>query len=134
MVYLGIAEGIKGHHFMRTANNQLFTATTPLFDKKLFPKCKTSAPKPITQVREPVLIDTLQKTRNIPWNDDNDFPFARKSPNHLIIPPVPIAGPPAPPAPPAAPPPPALFTPMPYKKHIVLWRQGALPRPPSMPP
>ncbi len=48
IVYLGIAEGIKGHHFMHTANNQLFTAATALFDENLFPKCKTSAPKPIT--------------------------------------------------------------------------------------
>ena len=122
MVYLGIAEGIKGHCFMHTVNNQLFTATTVLFDEKLFPKCKTSAPKPITQVREPVSIDTPQKTSNIPWDDDVDFPFARKPPYHFIIPPAPIAGPPAPPAPPAAPPPPVLFTPMPYKKRIVPWR------------
>jgi hypothetical protein len=43
---------------MCTANNQLFTATTALFDEKLFPKCKTSALKPITQVKEPVSIDT----------------------------------------------------------------------------
>jgi hypothetical protein len=88
MVYLSIAEGIKGHHFICIANNQLFTATTTLFDEKLFPKCKTGAPKPITQVMELVSIDTPSQIRNIPWDNDNDnFPVAKRPPFHLNIPP-----------------------------------------------
>jgi hypothetical protein len=101
MVYLSVAEGIKGHCFMRTANNQLFTATTALFDEKLFPKCKTSAPKPITQVREPVSTDT-HKPRTISWDDDDDddeSPVAWRPPHHFIPPPAYGAVPPALPAP-----------------------------------
>jgi hypothetical protein len=88
---------------------QLFTATTALFDEKLFPKCKTSAPKPITQVKEPVSIDK-PKPRTVSWDDDDDdfYQIARRPPFHFIPPPVPGAGPPAPSAPPAHPPPPAM--------------------------
>jgi hypothetical protein len=108
MIYLGVAEGIKGHRFMRTANNQLFTATTILFDEKFFPKCKTSAPKPITQVKASVSIDT-PKPRTVSWDNDEDFyQISRRPPFHFIPPPAPGAGPPAPPAPPALPPPPTM--------------------------
>jgi hypothetical protein len=137
MVYLGVAEGIKGHRFMRTTNNQLFTATTALFDEKLFPKCKTSAPKPITQVREPVSTDT-PKPRTVSWDDDNDeSPVAQRPPHRFIPPPVYGAVPPAPLAPPAAPPAPAPYRSTPYtprKKHMVPPPQGDPPRPPSTPP
>jgi hypothetical protein len=139
MVYLGVAEGIKGHRFMCTTNNQLFTATTALFDEKLFPKCKTSAPKPITQVREPVSTDTL-KPRTISWDDDNDddeSPVAWRPPHRFIPPPAYGAVPPAPLAPPAAPPPPAPYRSTPYtprKKHMMPLPQGDPPRPPSTPP
>ena len=55
MVYLGIAEGIKGHLFMRTHSNQLVSATTALFDENLFPKCKNKGtPRPTTRVSEPI--------------------------------------------------------------------------------
>jgi hypothetical protein len=76
-----------------------------LFDEKLFPKCKTSEPKLITQVKKPVLIDT-SKPRTVSWNDNDDFyQIARRPPFHFIPPSALGAGPPAPPAPPALSPP-----------------------------
>ena len=54
MVYIGIAEGIKGHRFMHITNNQIFTVATVLFDESLFPKCKTAVKCPTTCLNEPV--------------------------------------------------------------------------------
>ena len=123
---------------MRTTNNQLFTATTALFDETLFPKCKTSAPKPITQVREPVSTDTPEP-RTVSWDDDDDdeSPIAWRPPHCFIPPPAYGAVPPAPPAPPAPPPPPAPYRSIPYtprKKCMMPPPEGDRPRPPSMPP
>ena len=44
MCYLGPAEGIKGHCFMCSSKNTIFTAAQVLFDETLFPKCKTAQP------------------------------------------------------------------------------------------
>ena len=52
MIHLGFVEGIKGYRFMRP-NNQLFTATTALFDEETFPKCKTQFRRPTTHINEP---------------------------------------------------------------------------------
>lgn len=39
IVYLGVANGIKGYKFMRLTNNTIFTGATALFDESMFPKC-----------------------------------------------------------------------------------------------
>jgi len=53
MIFLGY----RGHHtnmiFMRSPNNVIFTATTALFDEKMFPKCVTEKVPPVTQIQEP---------------------------------------------------------------------------------
>src|ERR1700761_6457129 len=53
MVYLGHIEGIKASTFMRLSNNTLFTSTTALFDKTIFPKCETERVRKTTHLREP---------------------------------------------------------------------------------
>jgi transposase InsO family protein len=40
MVYLGVAEGLKAHHFMHS-NGCLFYSTRAVFDEELYPKCTT---------------------------------------------------------------------------------------------
>ena len=75
MVYIGIAEGIKGNRFMRITNNQVFTAATALFDESLFPKCKTAIKRPTTRLYEPVDQQPPITPRLTLDDDDDDLPF-----------------------------------------------------------
>ena len=75
MVYIGIAEGIKGHRFMHIANNQIFTVTIALFDESLFPKCKTAVKHPTTHLNEPVTEQPPIQPRLTLDDDNKDPPF-----------------------------------------------------------
>ena len=53
MVYLGHTDGIKVSVFMHLSNNTVFTSTTALFDKILYPKCPNACIRGTTHVNEP---------------------------------------------------------------------------------
>ena len=46
MVYLGTADGIKGHKFIRSTSNIIFYGTTAKFDEQLFPRDTTKPRAP----------------------------------------------------------------------------------------
>jgi len=52
MTFLGIKEGTKGYLFMRTKSIVEFTATTALFDEKLFSRCPNSKRPENTPVKK----------------------------------------------------------------------------------
>jgi hypothetical protein len=54
MAYLGHIEGIKGYHFMRLKNNQVYLSTTALFDENTYPKCTTTKKRGTTPIDQPV--------------------------------------------------------------------------------
>src|SRR5580692_2105689 len=80
MIYLGPAEGIKGHFFIHSSSNIIFTAAQVLFDEMLFPKCKTACIPQITQLREPSKEPQppVQPSHLLsdPFDPDQDLPFS----------------------------------------------------------
>jgi hypothetical protein len=69
MTFLGLVEGTKGYIFMRSSNNNVFTAIQALFDKTLFLKCPTMCHLDYTPVGLPP--DDLQGEHNGPLNNEN---------------------------------------------------------------
>jgi hypothetical protein len=53
MVYIGLAQGIKGYCFMHLKTNQIYIGTTALFDESFFPKCSTQKCHGTTCIDEP---------------------------------------------------------------------------------
>ena len=104
MIYLGVAEGLKAHRFMRS-NGRLFYAAKALFDEELFPKCQTQKPWATTRVNKPVL-------EQPPHQPNEDAPLAfppsfskdslRQDPDPPILP-APLLPPPQRPLPPPRP-------------------------------
>jgi hypothetical protein len=66
---IGLFEGTKGYIFMRSPNNNVFTAIQALFDKMLFLKCLTMRCLGYTPVGLPP--DDLQGEHNGPPDDEN---------------------------------------------------------------
>jgi hypothetical protein len=69
MTFIGLSEGTKGYIFMRSPNNNVFTAIQALFDEMLFPKCPSMRCLGYTPVGLPP--DDLQDEHNGPPNDEN---------------------------------------------------------------
>jgi transposase InsO family protein len=69
MTYLGDATGQKSYLFIRS-NGQLFSNPTALFDELLFPRCKTTKPRPLTAVDEPIEMQPPLE----PSQEDDDAP------------------------------------------------------------
>jgi hypothetical protein len=69
MTFIGIVEGTRGYIFMRSPNNNIFTAIQALFDKTLFPKCPNMHCVGYTPVG--LLSDDLQGEHNRPLDDEN---------------------------------------------------------------
>jgi hypothetical protein len=69
MTFIGLAEGTKGYIFMRSPNNNVFTAIQALFNKRLFPKCPSMQCLGYTPVGLPP--DDLQGEYNGPPNNEN---------------------------------------------------------------
>jgi hypothetical protein len=69
MTFIGLSEGTKGYIFMRSPNNNIFTAIQALFDKTLFLKCPNMHRPGYTPVGLPP--DDLQGKHNKPPNSEN---------------------------------------------------------------
>jgi hypothetical protein len=69
MTFINLSEGTKGYIFMRSPNNNVFTAIQALFDETLFPKCPTMHRLGYTPVGLPP--DDLQGEHNGPSDDEN---------------------------------------------------------------
>jgi hypothetical protein len=69
MTFIGLSEGTKGYIFMRSPNNNVFTAIQALFDETLFPKCPTMRHLGYTPVVLPP--DDLQGEHNGPPDNEN---------------------------------------------------------------
>jgi hypothetical protein len=69
MTFIGLIEGTKGYIFMRSPNNNVFTAIQALFDKTLFSKCPNMCHVGYTPVGLPP--DDLQGGHNRPLDDEN---------------------------------------------------------------
>jgi hypothetical protein len=69
MTFIGLVEGTKGYIFMRSPNNNVFTAIQALFDETLFPKCPTKHCLGYTPVGLPP--GDLQGEHNRPPDDEN---------------------------------------------------------------
>jgi hypothetical protein len=69
MTFIGLSEGTKGYIFMRSPNNNVFTAIQALFDKTLFPKCPNMRHPGYTPVGLPP--DDLQGKHNRPPDSEN---------------------------------------------------------------
>jgi hypothetical protein len=65
MTFIKLSEETKGYIFMRSPNNNIFTAIQALFDKTLFPKCPTMRCLGYTPVGLP--LDDLQGEHNGLW-------------------------------------------------------------------
>jgi hypothetical protein len=69
MTFIGLSEGTKGYIFIRSPNNNVFTAIQALFDETLFLKCPTMRCLGYTPVGLPP--DDLQGEHNGPPDDEN---------------------------------------------------------------
>jgi hypothetical protein len=69
MTFIGLSEGTKGYIFMRSPNNNVFTAIQALFNETLFPKCPTMRCVDYTPVGLPP--DDLQDEHNRPLDSEN---------------------------------------------------------------
>jgi hypothetical protein len=69
MTFICLSEGTKGYIFMRSPNNNVFTAIQALFDKMLFPKCPTMHHVGYTPVGLPP--NDLQSEHNGPPDSEN---------------------------------------------------------------
>jgi hypothetical protein len=69
MTFIRLSEGTKGYIFMRSPNNNIFTAIQALFDKTLFPKCPNMRHPGYTPVGLPP--DDLQGEHNRPLDSEN---------------------------------------------------------------
>jgi hypothetical protein len=69
MTFIGLVEGIKGYIFMRSPNNNIFTAIQALFDETLFLKCPNMHRLGYTPVGLPP--DDLQSKHNGPPDNEN---------------------------------------------------------------
>ena len=65
MIYLGVAEGVKGYKFMRLPKNIIFTGATAVFDEEMFPKCPDQKRRTTTH---------LGQDRNSADNEPQDIP------------------------------------------------------------
>jgi hypothetical protein len=81
MTLIGVSEGTKGYIFMRSPNNNIFTAIQALFNKTLFPKCPTMRCLGYIPVGLPP--DDLQGEHNGPPDDENGEHGGR-------LPPIPV--------------------------------------------
>jgi hypothetical protein len=68
MTFIGLVEGTKGYIFIRSPNNNVFTAIQALFDETLFPKCLTMCCLGYTLGLPP---DDLQGEHNGPLDSEN---------------------------------------------------------------
>jgi len=63
-----------GHHtnmiFMRSLNIIIFTATTALFDEKMFPKCVKTKVPPVTQLQDPTEEPVVEIEIGVPNEDE----------------------------------------------------------------
>jgi hypothetical protein len=69
MTLIRLSEGTKGYIFMRSPNNNVFTAIQALFDQTLFPKCPNMHFPGYTPVGLPS--DDLQGEHNGPLDSEN---------------------------------------------------------------
>jgi hypothetical protein len=69
MTFIRLSEGTKGYIFMRSPNNNVFTAIQALFDKTLFPKCPNMRHLGYTPVG--LSPDDLQGEHNRPLDNEN---------------------------------------------------------------
>jgi hypothetical protein len=69
MTFIGLSEGTKGYIFMRSPNNNVFTAIQALFDETLSPKCPNMHHLGYTPVGLPP--DDLQGEHNGPPDSEN---------------------------------------------------------------
>jgi hypothetical protein len=69
MTFIGLSEGTKGYIFMRSPNNNVFTAIQALFNKTLFPRCPNMHRPGYTPVGLPP--DDLQGEHNGPLDSEN---------------------------------------------------------------
>jgi hypothetical protein len=69
MTFIGLSESTKGYIFMRSPNNNIFTAIQALFDETLFPKCLNMHHPGYTPVG--LTPDDLQGEHNEPPDDEN---------------------------------------------------------------
>jgi hypothetical protein len=69
MTFIGLSKGTGGYIFMRSPNNNVFTAIQALFDETLFPKCPNMHRVGYTPVGLPP--DDLQGEHNGPLDDEN---------------------------------------------------------------
>jgi hypothetical protein len=69
MTFIGLSEGTKGYIFMKSPNNNVFTAVQALFDETLFPKCPNMCHLGYTPVGLPP--DDLQGEHNGPPDSEN---------------------------------------------------------------
>jgi hypothetical protein len=69
MTFIRLSKGTKGYIFIRSPNNNVFTAIQALFDKILFPKCPNMRRVGYTPVGLPP--DDLQGEHNRPPDNEN---------------------------------------------------------------
>ncbi|THH27330.1 hypothetical protein EUX98_g6847 [Antrodiella citrinella] len=86
MIYLGVAEGIKGFKFMRQPNNVIFTAITAMFDEEMFPRCPDQRRRNTTRIgqdNQPADIP-LDIPPEVDADDDDDAPAPRPHHTHHL--------------------------------------------------
>jgi hypothetical protein len=69
MTFIGLSEETRGYIFMRSPNNNVFTAIQALLDEMLFPKCPTMRCLGYTSVGLPP--NDLQNEHNRPLDSEN---------------------------------------------------------------
>ncbi|THH23200.1 hypothetical protein EUX98_g7976 [Antrodiella citrinella] len=86
MIYLGVAEGIKGFKFMCQPNNVIFTAITAVFDEEMFPRCPDQRRRNTTRIgQDNQPADTpLDIPPEVDANDDDDAPAPRPHHTHHL--------------------------------------------------
>jgi hypothetical protein len=70
MTFIGLVKETKGYSFMRSPNNNIFTAIQALFNETLFLKCPNMHRPGYTPVGLPP--DDLQDEHNGPLDDENN--------------------------------------------------------------
>ena len=91
MIYLGVAEGVKGHKFMRLPNNVIFIGVTAIFDEEMFPKCPDQRRRHSTRAGQDRSLprDSSDPPHNPEVDDDDSDDDAPPAPHPRYRPPPP---------------------------------------------